>query len=97
MKESLHRNLPPSASRIDAELWVRNLRWRWFRRACRSVLARLVRPVAEARVAWRAGVLSRKKASDEGIGLPEGSTAPFIKDGTLPGVKGDTTGYRLAS
>jgi hypothetical protein len=30
-----------------------------------------------------------------GIGLPEGSTAHFIKDGTLPGAKGDTTGYRL--
>jgi hypothetical protein len=39
MKESFQRNLPPSASRIDAELWVRDLWWRWFRRACRSALA----------------------------------------------------------
>jgi hypothetical protein len=38
-----------------------------------------------------------KLAADEGIGLPEGSTAQFVKDGTLPGAKGDTTGYRLAS
>ena len=30
--------------------------------------------------------------------VPEGSTARFIKDGTLPGeAQGDTTGYRLAS
>jgi hypothetical protein len=38
-----------------------------------------------------------KLAADEGIGLPEGSTAQFVKGGTLPGAKGDTTGYRLAS
>jgi hypothetical protein len=26
--------------------------------------------------------------------VPAGSTARFVKDGTLPGAKGDTTGYR---
>jgi hypothetical protein len=35
-----------------------------------------------------------KLTADEGIGLPEGGTAQFIKNGTLPGAKGDTAPAR---
>jgi hypothetical protein len=40
MKESL-RAKPPSTSRIDIELWARDLRWQWVKRAFRSLLGRL--------------------------------------------------------
>jgi hypothetical protein len=61
---------------------------------CSHVLSGVLQELASRgeRVSCRA-----KLAADEAIGLPEGSTAQFIKDGTLPGAKGDTTGYRLAS
>jgi hypothetical protein len=58
---------------------------------CSRVLSGLLQKLASRgeRVSCHA------KLADEGIGLPEGSTAQFIKDGALPGAKGDTTDYRL--
>ena len=54
MKDNFYDNLPPpNASRLDIELWARDLRRQWFRQAWRSALTRLLRGIEGARTAWR--------------------------------------------
>jgi hypothetical protein len=55
MTESPHAKPPANASQIDIELWARDLRWQWFKRAFQSALTRLFWHAAVSRITRRSG------------------------------------------
>jgi hypothetical protein len=69
MTESLPAKPPANASQIDIELWARELRRQWFKRAFRSALARLSWGLSEVNVAWPASITLSRRGSDSGASM----------------------------
>jgi hypothetical protein len=78
MMEGLHAEPPAGSSQIDIELWARELRWQWFKRAFRSALTRLSRGRSGANVAWPASITPSRQGSDSG---PDRASTNFESTG----------------